>query len=122
MTRLNRTTTAPHARLYTAGMAAALVLFAFTGDTTWGYLAGLFGVPLVSGVLAGRGDIRFWQAALGCLAVIAVDVAFDETRVEDAVFFAGLGVVMVGIAALARWVTRLVLRRRAGRTADRLAG
>src|SRR2546429_4475449 len=112
MTRLNRTTTAPHARFYTAGMAVALVLFALTGDTTWGYLAGLFGVPLVSGVLAGRGDIRFWQATLGCLAVIAVDVAFDQTRVEDAVFFAGLAVVMVGIAALARWVTRLVLRRR----------
>jgi hypothetical protein len=103
-------------------MAVALVLFALTGDTSWGYLASLLGVPLVSGVLAGRGDIRFWQAALGCLAVVAVDVAFDETRVQDAVFFAGLGVIMLGIAALARLVTRLVLRRLAGRTADRLAG
>jgi hypothetical protein len=122
MKQLNRTTTAPHALVYAAGMAVALVLFALTGDTSWGYLAGLLGVPLISGVLAGRGDIRFWQAALGCLAVVALDVAFDETRVQDAVFFAGLGVIMVGIAALARWVTRLVLRRRAGRTADRLAG
>ena len=103
-------------------MAVALVLFALTGGTSWGYLAGLFGVPLVSGVLAGWGDIRFWQATVGCLAVIAADVAFDETRVEDAVFFAGLGAFMVGIATLTRWVTRRVLRRRAGRTADRLAG
>jgi hypothetical protein len=71
---------------------------------------------------AGRADIHFWQAAVGCLAVIAVDVVFDETRVEDAVFFAGLAVVIVGIAVLARCVTMLVLRRRAGRTADRLAG
>ena len=122
MNKLNRTATAPHARVYAAGMTVALVLFALTGDTSWGYLAGLIGVPLVSGVLAGRGDIHFWQAVLGCLAVVAVDVAFDETRVEDAVFFAGLGVVMVSIAAVVRWVTRLVLRRRAGRTAARLAG
>jgi hypothetical protein len=122
MNTLNRTTTAPHARIYAAGMTAALVLFTLTGDTTWGYLTGLLGVPLVSGVLAGRGDIRLWQAALGCLAVIAVDVAFDETRVEDAVFFAGLAALMLGIAALTRWVTRRVLHRRAGRTADRLTG
>ena len=41
MTQLNRTTTAPHALVYTAGMAVALVVFALTGDTSWGYLAGL---------------------------------------------------------------------------------
>jgi len=107
MNHPNLAATAPHARIDAAGMAAALVLFSLTGDTSVGYLAGLFGVPLVSGVLAGRGDIRFWQAAAGCLSVVAVDLAYDETRVEDAIYFAGLGVVMVGLAALARWVTRL---------------
>lgn len=111
----NRATTAPHALVYAAGMAAALVLFALTGDSAVGYIAGLLGVPLASGVLAGRGDIRFWQAAAGCLGVVAVDLAYDETRVEDAVYFAGLGVVMVGLAAVARWVTRLVLHRLAPR-------
>jgi hypothetical protein len=45
---------------------------------------------------------------LGCLAVVVLDVIFDETRAEDAVFFIVLAVVMVGLAALARWLTRRI--------------
>jgi hypothetical protein len=41
-----------------------------------------------------------------------LDVVFDETWREDLVFFAVLGAVMVGIAALARLVTRWVTKRR----------
>jgi hypothetical protein len=37
---------------------------------------------------------------------------FDDTRAEDTVFFAILAVVMVGIAAVARLVTRKVVRHR----------
>jgi hypothetical protein len=59
--------------------------------------------------------IRFWHAVLGCLAVVALDVAFDETRAEDLVFFAVLALVMVGIAALTAWVTRVITRRRRAR-------
>ena len=40
------------------------------------------------------------------------DLAFDETRVEDAVFLAVLALVMVGIAALARMATRWAVVRR----------
>jgi hypothetical protein len=44
---------------------------------------------------------------LGCLAVVVLDVIFDETPAEDAVFFIVLAVLMV-LAALARWFTRRV--------------
>lgn len=103
---------APAAWLYAAGMATLLVGFSLGGDNGFVYLTSLLGVPIVSGALAGLRLIRFWHAAAGCLAVVALDVAFDDTRAEDAVFFAILAVVMVGIAAVARLVTGKVVRRR----------
>lgn len=103
---------APAARFYAAGLAPLLVGFYLGGDNGWVYLTSLLGVPVVSGALAGLQLIRFWHAATGCLAVVALDVVFDDTRAEDAMFFAVLAVVMVGIAALARLVTRWVARRR----------
>src|SRR5215208_7502996 len=96
-------------------MVDLLVVFWIGGDNGVVYLISLLGVPIVSGVLAGLHLIRFWFAALACLAVVALDVVFDETRAEDAGFFAVLAVVMVGIAALALWVTRQIIRRRGGR-------
>ena len=104
---------------YAAGMAVLLVVFAFAGDNGVAYLTALLGVPVVSGALAGLGLIRFWHAAAGCLAVVVLDVVFDESRVEDAVFFAVLALVMVGIAALARLVTRWVVVRRGGGPRER---
>ena len=100
---------------FALGMVILLVLFWIGGDNGVVYVISLLGVPIVSGVLAGLYWIRFWLAALACLAVVALDVVFDETRAEDAVFFAVLAVVMVGIAALALWVTRRIIRRRGGR-------
>jgi hypothetical protein len=97
---------------YAVGMVVLLVLFSLGGDNGVVYTVSLLGVPIVSGVLAGLGHIRFWHAALGCLAVVVLDVVLDDTRSEDAVFFLVLAVVMVGIAALAQWVTRLIVRRR----------
>jgi len=97
---------------YAVGMVVLLVLFSLGGDNGVVYTVSLLGVPLVSGVLAGLGYIRFWHAAAGCVAVVVLDVVFDETRSEDAVFFLVLAVVMVGIAALARWITRRIARRR----------
>jgi hypothetical protein len=100
---------------FALGMVILLVLFWIGGDNGIVYVISLLGVPIVSGVLAGLQWIRFWLAALACLAVVALDVVFDETRAEDAGFFAVLAVVMVGIAALALWVTRQIVRRRGGR-------
>ena len=97
---------------YAAAMLVLLAGFALAGDNGVVYVTALLGVPLGSGVLAGRGLIRFWQAAAGCLAVVAADLALDETRAEDVGFFAVLAVVMVGLAALARLVTRWVAGRR----------
>jgi hypothetical protein len=102
---------------FAVAMAALLVVFSLAGDNGFVYVGSLLGVPVVSGVLAGRGLIRFWHAAAACLAVVALDVVFDETWAEDLVFFAVLGVVMVGLAALARLVTRKVRSRRARVTA-----
>ena len=96
---------------FAAGMVVLLVVFSLAGDNGVVYVASLLGVPVVAGVLAGRGLIRFWHAAVACLAVVALDVVFDETWAEDLVFFAVLGVLMVGIAALARLVTRKVRSR-----------
>lgn len=96
---------------FAAGMAVLLVGFTLMGDNGVVYVASLLGVPIVSGVLAGRGLIRFWHAVAACLAVVALDVVFDETWAEDLVFFAVLGLVMVGIAALARLVTRKLRSR-----------
>ena len=97
---------------YAAGMVVLLVVFSLAGDNGIAYVTSLLGVPLVSGALAGLRLIRFWHAALGCLAVVAVDVAFDETRSEDLAFFAVLAVIMVGIAALARLIARWLAGRR----------
>jgi hypothetical protein len=100
--------------IYAAVMVVVLVGFVLAGDNGFAYVTALLGVPVVSGVLAGLGRIRFWHAVVGCLAVVALDVVFDETWREDLAFFAVLGVVMVGIAALARLVTRKVAGRRHG--------
>jgi hypothetical protein len=91
---------------FAAGMVALLAVFSLAGDNGVVYVASLLGVPVVSGVLAGRRLIPFWLAAVACLAVVALDVVFDETRAEDLVFFAVLALLMVGIAALALLVTR----------------
>jgi|1186.fasta_scaffold134903_1 hypothetical protein len=97
---------------YALGMVVLLVLFSIGGDNGALYAVSLLGVPIVSGVLTGLGMIRFWHATLGCLAVVVLDVIFDETRAEDVVFFVVLAVMMVGLTALARWVTRRLVRQR----------
>ena len=102
--------------VYAAVMVVLLVAFVFLGDNGVAYVTALLGVPIVSGALAGLGVIRFWHAVVGCLAVVVLDVVFDDTWREDLVFFAVLAVFMVGIAALARVVARWVAKRRAHRT------
>jgi len=92
--------------IFALGMVVLLVVFRIGGDNGVVHVASLLGVPIVSGVFAGLHWIRYWLAALACLAVVALDVGFDETRAEDAGFFAVLAVVMVGIAGLALWLTR----------------
>jgi hypothetical protein len=101
--------------VYAAVMVVLVVVFVVVGDYGVAYATVLLGVPIVSGVLAGLGVIRFWHAVVGCLGVVVLDVVFDETWREDLVFFAVLGIVMVGIAALARLVTRWAIKRRGSR-------
>src|SRR5436189_1609494 len=67
---------------YALGMVVLLVLFSFGGDNGAIYAVSLLGVPIMSGILTGLGMIRFWHAALGCLAVVLLDVIFDEARAE----------------------------------------
>ena len=100
--------------VYAAVMVVLLVGFAFGGDNGVVYLTTLLGVPIVSGVLAGLGVLRFWHVVVGCLSVVVLDVVFDEAWLEDLGFFAGLAVVLVGIAAIARLVTRWITKRRGG--------
>jgi hypothetical protein len=102
------------ATYYAAGMVVLLVGFALLGDNGVAYVTALLGVPVVSGALAGLGLIRFWHAAVGCVAVVALDLVLDETWSEDLVFFVVLAVVMLGIAALARLVARRFDRRTVG--------
>jgi hypothetical protein len=101
--------------LYGAAMVVVLAVLWMGGDNGLVYTVVLLGVPIVSGMLAGLGRIRFWHAVLGCLAVVVLDVVADDTRAEDAIFFVVLAIIMVVIAAVARWGTRWVARRRAGR-------
>src|SRR3954465_12946384 len=98
--------------IYAAVMLVVLVAFVFLGDNGVVYLTVLFGVPIASGLLAGLQRIRFWHAVIGCLAVVVLDLVFEESWLRGLVFFAVLGVFMVGIAALARFVTRWVAKRR----------
>src|SRR5215212_11292672 len=65
--------------IFALGMVVLLVMFWIGGDNGVVYVASLLGVPIVSGVLAGLHWIRFWLAALACLAVVALDVVFDDT-------------------------------------------
>lgn len=101
--------------LYGFGIILLLIVFGLFGDNGFVYLLSLLGVPLVSGVLSGLMLIRFWHAVIGCIAVVVLDVVFDETRAQDAVFFLVVAVVMVGLAALARGVTRWAVQRRQAR-------
>src|SRR4051794_1249549 len=98
--------------MYAAVMVVLLIPFTVFGDNGVVYVIALLGVPIASGVLAGLGWIRFWHAVVGCLCVVVLDVVFDETWREDLVFFAVLGIMMVGIAAVARLMTRWVVKRR----------
>jgi hypothetical protein len=60
-----------HSMIFALGMVVLLVVFWIGGDNAVVYVFSLLGVPIVSGVLAGRGWIRFWLAALAFLAVVA---------------------------------------------------
>ena len=101
--------------LYDVGIILLLIVFCLSGDNGFVYLLSLLGVPLVSGVLSGLMLIRFWHAVIGCMAVVVLDVVFDDTRAQDAIFFLIVAVVMVGLAALARGVTRWAVQRRQAR-------
>ena len=66
--------------IYAVAMVVLLIVLALAGDNGVVYGVILLGVPIGSGVLAGLGLIRFWHAVVGCLAIVALDLIFDQTR------------------------------------------
>lgn len=98
--------------LYGVGMILLLIVFGLGGDNGFVYLLVLLGVPVASGLLSGLRLIRTWHAVVGCLAVVLLDVGFDESRAQDVVFFLVVAAVMLGLAWLAHWLTRWAVRRR----------
>ena len=57
-----------------------------------------------------------WILIAAVAAFILFDFAFDETRFEDIPFFVVLGLFMVGLGLLARWIASKVIGPRRART------
>jgi hypothetical protein len=67
----------------------------------------ILGIPIVAGAVLGwrRGNRRaLWILAAAIFAFILFDFVFDETRFEDIPFFVVLGVFMILLGLLARFV------------------
>jgi hypothetical protein len=83
------------------------------------YYPTLIGIPVVFGiVLAWRKPDRraIWILIAAVGAVILFDFAFDETRFEDLPFFVVLGLFMVGLGLLVRWIASKVIGPRQAQT------
>ena len=71
------------------------------------YYPTLLGIPIVVGVvLAWRRPARraIWILVAAVATLVLFDFAFDETRFEDLPFFVFLGLFLVGLGLLARWL------------------
>jgi hypothetical protein len=67
----------------------------------------LLGVPIVVGAILGwrRRDRRgLWILAAAVFLLVALDFAFDDTRMDDIAFFVVVGVFLFGLGLLTRWV------------------
>jgi hypothetical protein len=81
------------------------------------YYPTLLGVPIVVGAVVGwrrLGRRGLWFLAGAVLALVLLDFALDDTRMDDIAFFVVVGLFLFGLGALARWI--------AGRLAPRTAG
>ena len=76
------------------------------------YYPTILGIPIVVGVILARGKpdrraLRILGAAVATF--IAFHFAFDETRLEDLLFFVVLGLFMFGLGALAHRIAGKLL-------------
>ena len=113
-----RTGTRPHAaRVAVLGAGLAwLAAFVLLGSNGAAYALTLLGLPVAAGIVWGRRTIPVWWV-LGGLAVFGVVdwIVGDKARVGDLPFFVVVTAAQFGIAAIARWLTAVVLRRRTRR-------
>jgi hypothetical protein len=82
----------------------------------------LFGIPVVAGIVVAvrrlpRGR-ALWILAAVVTAEVLVDLAFDEERSSDLPFFAIIGLILFGLAALVRWIVLRLRPEPAGRVAE----
>lgn len=71
------------------------------------YYPMILGVPIVVGAILGWRRVSrqaLWALAAAILAFVLFDFAFDETRIEDIPFFVVLGLFMLLLGLLARFV------------------
>jgi len=64
----------------------------------------LFGIPVAAGIVVA--------------AMMLVDFALDEERWSDLPFFVVVGLILIGLAALARWITLRFRPEPVGRVAE----
>ncbi len=73
------------------------------------YYPTLLGVPIVVGAVVGWRRVGrrrgLWILAGAVLALVLLDFAFDDTRMEDIAFFVVVGLCLFGLGALARSIT-----------------
>lgn len=73
------------------------------------YYPTLLGVPIVVGAVVGwrrQGRRGLWILAAAVLALVLLDFAFDDTRMDDIAFFVVVGLFLFGLGALARRIAR----------------
>ena len=78
------------------------------------YYPMLLGVPIVVGAVLGwRKPARrgLWILLGAVLALVLLDFAFDDTRLEDIPFFVVVGVFLFGLGLLARAIAKALARR-----------
>jgi uncharacterized membrane protein YhaH (DUF805 family) len=76
----------------------------------------------VAGIVVAWKDVPRWRALWTLAAFVAammlVDFALDEERWSDLPFFVVVGLVLFGLAALARWITLRFRPEPVGRVAE----
>ncbi len=71
------------------------------------YYPTLLGVPIAVGAVVGwrrLGRRGLWMLAAAVAALVLLDFAFDDTRMDDIAFFVVVGLFLFGLGALARWI------------------
>ena len=70
-------------------------------------------MPIVTGIALARWRPQrrgLWILAAVVAAFVLFDFALDDTRTDDMAFFVVLGLFMLGLGALARWIAKQVVR------------